>query len=144
MLQEVQARWPMIAIWDDHEFSDDSWGATATYFDGAVDETDVERKRDAERAFFEWMPMAAGLGSDDTLDFDAFGRLFPIFKHTATAVLATGLAQAAPASASKMPTRWRGPSCLEMSAPDSSTGCTRRPVTRRRCPRLGPSTCHAD
>ncbi len=67
LLQAVHERWPMVAIWDDHEFSDDSWQATATYFDGRVDETDVERKRHAEQVFFEYMPIAVGLGPDGTL-----------------------------------------------------------------------------
>lgn len=68
LLQAVHERWPMVAIWDDHEFTDDSWQATATYFDGRVDETDVERKRTAERVFFEYMPIAVGLGSGGSLE----------------------------------------------------------------------------
>ena len=34
MFQQVHERWPMMVIWDDHEFSNDSWGATATYTNG--------------------------------------------------------------------------------------------------------------
>lgn len=68
MLQRLHERYPVIAIWDDHEFSDDSWDATATYFNGKVDERDVDRKRHAEQAFFEFLPIEAGLGSDGTLD----------------------------------------------------------------------------
>ncbi|MCD4747937.1 MAG: alkaline phosphatase D family protein [Thermoanaerobaculales bacterium] len=70
MLQEVHERWPMVVIWDDHEFSDDCWGATATYFDEKIDETDVERRRRSEQAFFEWIPISAGLGEDGTLAID--------------------------------------------------------------------------
>jgi alkaline phosphatase D len=70
VLQEVHERWPMLVIWDDHEFSDDSWGATATYTDGLEDEYDVDRKQNAERAFFEWVPIDAGLGDDGELDID--------------------------------------------------------------------------
>ena len=76
MLRELHERWPMVAIWDDHEFSDDSWGANATYFDGLVDEQDIQRKRDAERAYFEWMPIDVGLGSDGLLEIDD-GILYP-------------------------------------------------------------------
>ena len=47
----------MVAIWDDHEFSDDAWGANATYFDGAQDEYDPERRQNADRAWFEYMPV---------------------------------------------------------------------------------------
>jgi alkaline phosphatase D len=56
-LQQVHERMPMLAIWDDHEFSDDCWGATATYQDGRVDETDLERRSNANLAWFEYMPV---------------------------------------------------------------------------------------
>lgn len=57
LLQRVHERFPMIAIWDDHEFSDDSWGDTATYLDGAGDEKQTERKKNSEIAYFEFMPI---------------------------------------------------------------------------------------
>lgn len=56
-LQALHERVPFIVIPDDHEFSDDSHGATATYFDGQRDETDAERKRASDRAWFEYMPV---------------------------------------------------------------------------------------
>jgi alkaline phosphatase D len=71
MLQQVHERWPMLVIWDDHEYSDDTWGATATYFDGLVDEYDVERKHNAERAFYEWVPIDAALNDDGELEIGA-------------------------------------------------------------------------
>ena len=70
MLQQVHERWPMVVIWDDHEFSDDCWGATATYHDGRVDEEDVERRRRSEQAFFEWIPTEVGLDDDGELAVD--------------------------------------------------------------------------
>lgn len=70
MLQQVHERWPMVAIWDDHEFSDDCWGATATYSDGRVGEEDVERRRRSEQAFFEWIPTEIGLDEDGMLAID--------------------------------------------------------------------------
>lgn len=57
LLQRVHERFPMIAIWDDHEFSDDSWGDTATYLDGAGEEKQTERKKNSEIAYFEYMPI---------------------------------------------------------------------------------------
>ncbi len=57
LLQRVHERFPMIAIWDDHEFSDDSWGDRATYLDGAADEQQTERKKNSEIAYFEYMPI---------------------------------------------------------------------------------------
>jgi alkaline phosphatase D len=76
VLQEVHERWPMLVIWDDHEYSDDSWGATATYTDGRVDEYDVERKQNAERAFYEWVPIDVGLDEDGELEITA-ADLYP-------------------------------------------------------------------
>jgi alkaline phosphatase D len=62
VLQRVHERHPFVVIWDDHEFSNDCWGANATYSSGAADELQIERRRNAERAFFEFMPL------DDAID----------------------------------------------------------------------------
>jgi len=57
LLQKVHERFPMIAIWDDHEFSDDSWSDRATYLDGTDDEQQTQRKKNSEMAYFEYMPI---------------------------------------------------------------------------------------
>lgn len=57
VLQRMHERFAFVNIWDDHEYSDDCWGATATYFNGLRDERSVERRRNAERAFFEYVPI---------------------------------------------------------------------------------------
>lgn len=57
ILQQVHERFPLVAIWDDHEFSDDSWQDVATYYDGAKDEQHSQRKRNAEQVYFEFMPI---------------------------------------------------------------------------------------
>ena len=56
-LQRVHELFPLVAIPDDHEFSDDCHGATATYTNGREDEEDLERRRAADRAWFEYMPV---------------------------------------------------------------------------------------
>lgn len=56
-LQRAHERYPFIVIWDDHEYSDDCYGATATYFDGAQDELDETRRKNANQAWFEYMPV---------------------------------------------------------------------------------------
>jgi alkaline phosphatase D len=61
----------MLVIWDDHEYANDAWGATATYTNGRQDEYDVERKQNSERAFYEWVPIDAGLNEDGVLDIGA-------------------------------------------------------------------------
>ena len=69
LLQQVHARWPIIATWDDHEYSDDCWGSTATYLDGRKNEKDDDRRRNAEQAFFEYLPIDEGApGSDPKTD----------------------------------------------------------------------------
>ena len=69
LLQQVHARWPIIVTWDDHEYSDDCWGSTATYFNGRKNEKDDERRRNAEQAFFEYLPIDEGTpGSDPSVD----------------------------------------------------------------------------
>jgi alkaline phosphatase D len=69
--QRVHERWPMIVIWDDHEFSNDCWDATATYTDGRQNEYEPDRRRNAGQAFFEYMPIAVGIGEDGFLDINA-------------------------------------------------------------------------
>ncbi len=57
VLQQVQERFPMIVIWDDHEFADDSWGAHSTDTNDREDEFDIERRQNATQAWFEYMPV---------------------------------------------------------------------------------------
>ena len=82
-LQRAHERFPFIVIPDDHEFANDSHGATATYQDGRSDETDVERRRNADQAWFEYMPvdythepakeLANGRFPDDFAIYRGFG-----------------------------------------------------------------------
>lgn len=57
VMQRLNERFPLIAIWDDHEYSDDCWQATATFFDGLRDEADPARRLRAEQVYFEYMPV---------------------------------------------------------------------------------------
>jgi alkaline phosphatase D len=57
VLQALLERTPLVAIWDDHEFSDDCWQDVGTYHDGAADERDRQRRRNAEQAYFEYLPV---------------------------------------------------------------------------------------
>jgi alkaline phosphatase D len=65
MLQALLERAPLVAIWDDHEFSDDCWQDHATYEDGRREEGDARRRRNAERAYFEYMPVDVDVGEVD-------------------------------------------------------------------------------
>lgn len=54
-LQQLHARFPMISIWDDHEFTDDCWLDHETYTD--AEEAQPQRRCDATQAWFEYMPV---------------------------------------------------------------------------------------
>lgn len=73
-LQALHERHPIIAIWDDHEFSDDSHGDVATYTDGRKDETEPERRAAADQAWYEYMPV--DFSPDSTSKLDKGGK-FP-------------------------------------------------------------------
>lgn len=56
-LQAVHERFAVIAVWDDHEFSDDAWQDTSTYETATgVDVHQPARRRSANQAWFEFMP----------------------------------------------------------------------------------------
>jgi alkaline phosphatase D len=55
-LQRLHELFPFIMVPDDHEFSNDCHGATATYTDGRTNEEDFVRRRNADQAWFEFMP----------------------------------------------------------------------------------------
>jgi alkaline phosphatase D len=69
-LQALHERFAFIAIWDDHEFSDDAWQDAQTY-DGSfnADGSDLHqtgRRRNANQAWFEYMPADVSLDGANT------------------------------------------------------------------------------
>ncbi|WP_426749384.1 alkaline phosphatase D family protein [Myxococcus sp. Y35] len=70
IIQRVHERYAFIITWDDHEFSDDCWGDVATYTDERANEKQTERRRNAEQAFFEYIPMDHG-ASAGAIDINA-------------------------------------------------------------------------
>ena len=75
-LQAVHAAMPMIAVWDDHEFSNDA------YKDGAENHQPNEgdwtqRKMDAMKAYHEWMPTRNSVMTQIYRSFD-FGNLLSL------------------------------------------------------------------
>ncbi|WP_459614143.1 alkaline phosphatase D family protein [Bordetella sp. 2513F-2] len=60
-LQALHARFPMIAIWDDHEFSDDCWQERQTYDPADDGASQLARRRGASQAWFEFMPADVSL-----------------------------------------------------------------------------------
>ncbi|WP_277187705.1 alkaline phosphatase [Caballeronia sp. BR00000012568055] len=57
-LQKIHASFPVIAIWDDHEFSDDCWQDHQTYTNANLQQT--ARRRNANQAWAEWLPVDWG------------------------------------------------------------------------------------
>lgn len=57
VLKQLLQRHPLVAIWDDHEFSDDCWQDHATYQNERFSERQPVRRRNAEQAYFEYMPI---------------------------------------------------------------------------------------
>ncbi len=77
LLQQLHEKFPFIVTWDDHEFSDDSWGANATYSDGAAEELAMDRKLNSEQVWLEYMPVARDLdAASGPLSVDR-GTLYP-------------------------------------------------------------------
>lgn len=66
-LQKIHERFPMIAIWDDHEFSDDNYGNNANYYGEKIDEEDETRYHNSQRVYLEYMPLETGLDEDGVL-----------------------------------------------------------------------------
>lgn len=56
-LQAVHARLPFIAVWDDHELSNDTWRDGAENHDPATEGLWAGRRQMAIQAYHEWMPI---------------------------------------------------------------------------------------
>ena len=56
-LQGVTAAMPMIAVWDDHETTNDSWRTGAQNHQSDTEGDWNARKQAALRAYYEWMPI---------------------------------------------------------------------------------------
>jgi alkaline phosphatase D len=63
-LQRVHANWPMIAIWNDHEFSNDCWQDHQTYTTQDLP-PQTARRRSANQAWFEFMAADVPLSAAD-------------------------------------------------------------------------------
>jgi alkaline phosphatase D len=72
-IQAARARWPFIAVWDDHEFTDDCWQSQANYTnDKTLDEPSQPRRVAASQAWFEYVPaLLTGAGGVKDVDAEA-------------------------------------------------------------------------
>jgi len=82
-LQELHRQFPLIAIWDDHESTDNSWrdGANNHNEDPARPEGDwAQRKAAAQQAYDEWMPIRLPTGDPGRIwRRHAYGDLVDLF-----------------------------------------------------------------
>ncbi|MER7762385.1 alkaline phosphatase D family protein [Streptomyces sp. NPDC097619] len=56
-LQAVHAAHPVVAIWDDHEFANDTWSGGAENHTPGAEGDWAARVAAGKRAYFEWMPV---------------------------------------------------------------------------------------
>lgn len=56
-LQALHHKAPVVAIWDDHEFADNSWSGGAVNHTEGAEGTWSARQSAAKQAYFEWMPV---------------------------------------------------------------------------------------
>ena len=77
-LQLLHASKPMIAVWDDHEFTNDSWknGAENHSYDEGYFAT---RKANAIKAYYEWMPIRENESKLKIWRKFEIGSLFQLF-----------------------------------------------------------------
>ncbi|MER5399628.1 alkaline phosphatase D family protein [Streptomyces sp. NPDC002599] len=56
-LQALHHKAPVVAIWDDHEFADNSWSGGAVNHTEGAESAWTDRQTAAKQAYFEWMPV---------------------------------------------------------------------------------------
>ncbi|MFI5566240.1 alkaline phosphatase D family protein [Streptomyces sp. NPDC051740] len=60
-LQALHVKAPVVAIWDDHEFANDTWSGGAENHTEGAEGAWVARQAAAKQAYFEWMPVRPAL-----------------------------------------------------------------------------------
>ncbi|MFD6971032.1 alkaline phosphatase D family protein [Streptomyces sp. NPDC059949] len=60
-LQALHRAHPVIAIWDDHEFADDTWSGGADNHTPGTEGEWAARAAAAKQAYFEWMPVRTSI-----------------------------------------------------------------------------------
>ena len=60
-LMALHRQFPMLAVWDDHEVANNAWKSGAENHDSS-EGSYLDRKRAAQRAYFEWLPVRESEG----------------------------------------------------------------------------------
>ncbi|RVU31064.1 alkaline phosphatase D family protein [Neptunomonas marina] len=64
-LQTLHAKLPLIAVWDDHEVTNDTWRDGAENHTEATEGPFSERRMAALQAYFEWLPIRPAVAGDN-------------------------------------------------------------------------------
>ncbi|MFD8203936.1 alkaline phosphatase D family protein [Streptomyces sp. NPDC003470] len=73
-LRALHAAAPVVAIWDDHEFANDTWSGGAENHTEGAEGSWTARQAAAKQAYFEWMPVRPAIAGT-TYRRLRFGRL---------------------------------------------------------------------
>ena len=68
-LLELHQQFPMVVIWDDHEFANDAFADTSAYHYPATQGTWAARKETAIRVYKEWIPMREDTSRSNIINF---------------------------------------------------------------------------
>ena len=68
-LRNLHQQYPMVILWDDHEFANDAFSDTALNHNPTTQGPWANRKRDAIQAFKEWIPMREDLERTNVINF---------------------------------------------------------------------------
>ncbi|WIV97447.1 alkaline phosphatase D family protein [Kinneretia aquatilis] len=77
-LQRLHAKLPMIAVWDDHEITNDAWMNGAENHQPATEGDYAKRKAAAIQAYHEWMPIRSQTNTEQIYRSFAFGNLLAL------------------------------------------------------------------
>ncbi|TDP13380.1 alkaline phosphatase D [Roseateles asaccharophilus] len=77
-LQALHAALPMIAVWDDHEITNDTWKNGAENHQPATEGDFAARKAAAIQAFHEWLPIRSASNREQIYRSFAFGDLLAL------------------------------------------------------------------
>jgi alkaline phosphatase D len=79
-LRELHQQFPMVVIWDDHEFANDAFADTSAYHYPATQGTWAARKETAIRVYKEWIPMREDASRTNVINWtQKIGNLADIY-----------------------------------------------------------------
>ncbi len=68
-LRDLHQQFPMVVIWDDHEFANDAFADTSSYHNPVTQGSWAVRKANAIKVFKEWIPMREDISRTNIINF---------------------------------------------------------------------------